>query len=139
MGAVTKRILVVDDDITERVMTASELNRDGYQVLMAEDGEHAFEMALLFQPDLVITDDRMPRCCGMQLIQRLNDDPRMAHIPVILLVTQDVKPSSFTTRPSNVRQIISKPSPYLVSHAAAEALGVPDRSSQNRAKTLRIS
>jgi CheY-like chemotaxis protein len=139
MRGTPKRILVVDDDITERVMLAAELRRDGYEVIVAEDGEHALEMALLHKLDLVITDDRMPRGSGLQLIARMNDDPRLAAVPVILMTTQDVKPSSFPNRPSNVRHVVSKPSPYLVCHVAAEVMGVPDRSSENRAATQRIS
>src|SRR5262245_60522864 len=71
-------ILVVDDDALTREMLKIILEKAGYKVLLAEDGETAFEMTTAARPDLVITDGLLPKMHGFMLsktIKSLDNPP----------------------------------------------------------------
>ena len=55
-GAVRPRILVADDDPVAARFVATLLAEKGYEVLVAADGEHAFEIATRLRPDLIVSD-----------------------------------------------------------------------------------
>jgi two-component system response regulator AtoC len=66
-----RRILVVDDEENLRLVLRTFLKRQGYQVEVAENGEAALAMVESFGPDLVLTDVRMPRMGGLDLLSTL--------------------------------------------------------------------
>ncbi len=76
-------ILIVDDDWMSRELLQAHL--DGYQVMMANNGEKALQMAATHQPDLVIADVRMPGISGYEFCARLRADETIQHIPVLIL------------------------------------------------------
>ncbi|HWW02907.1 MAG TPA: response regulator [Candidatus Acidoferrum sp.] len=78
----SKRILVVDDDLSIRRSCARVLSCSGYQTETAEDGAAAWEALQDNDYDLLITDNRMPRVSGVELVKKV----RSAHmrLPVIL-------------------------------------------------------
>ena len=49
------------------------------------DGSEAFDLAISFDPDVVVSDVVMPEVGGLELCRRLKDDPRTAYIPVLLI------------------------------------------------------
>ena len=65
-----KQILVVDDEPNLRRVLAAQLSRDGYDVHTADDGEQALAVLGENHIDLVITDLRMPKMDGMELLRR---------------------------------------------------------------------
>jgi two-component system OmpR family response regulator len=77
-----RRILVVDDDVYVRQMSADVLTLSGYQVDVAEDGEAGWEALNTSPYDLLITDNNMPKVSGLELVQKVRS-ARMA-LPVIL-------------------------------------------------------
>jgi two-component system, OmpR family, alkaline phosphatase synthesis response regulator PhoP len=81
-AALSNRILVVDDDIDLRLLSAEVLFRSGYQVDTAEDGETGWEALQARNYDLLITDNKMPKVSGVELVRKLRS-ARMA-LPVIL-------------------------------------------------------
>jgi two-component system cell cycle response regulator len=76
-------ILVVDDDWMSRELLQAHL--DGYEVMMANNGEKALQMAALRPPDLVIVDVRMPGISGYEFCARLRADEAINHVPVLML------------------------------------------------------
>ena len=66
-----RRILVVDDEENLRVVLRAFLKRHGYEVEVAENGEVALEMVGRFGPDVILTDVRMPRMGGLDLLTTL--------------------------------------------------------------------
>lgn len=76
-------ILIVDDDWMSRELLQAHL--DGYQVMMANNGEKALQMAVTQPPDLVIVDVRMPGISGYEFCSRLRADAAIQHIPVMIL------------------------------------------------------
>ncbi len=78
-----KQILVVDDEANLRKVLVAQLGRDGYDVHSAEDGEAALAFLKEHHIDLVITDLRMPKVDGMELLRAaLRDDPTR---PVVMM------------------------------------------------------
>ena len=64
-----KQILVVDDEPNLRRVLSAQLERDGYDVHMAEDGQRGLDLLRDNHIDLVITDLRMPKVDGMELLR----------------------------------------------------------------------
>ena len=79
------RILVADDDAWILHMVTTVLEKRGYVVETACDGEQALEKAVLDPPDLVITDVMMPKMDGWRLVKALRARPEFAFVPVIFL------------------------------------------------------
>jgi len=77
-----KKILVVEDEESQRILYDEELSEMGYEVRLATNGEEALQMARKERPDLVILDIMMPGMSGLETLRELlNDDPR---VPVII-------------------------------------------------------
>lgn len=68
------RILIVDDEASMRELLERLLTKEGYDVLPAADGEEALELAIDTRPDIVLTDLKMPRMGGMELLQGLAEE-----------------------------------------------------------------
>ena len=78
-------ILLVDDDPNILCPLQFLLERDGYRVVTAQNGEAALAAAALASPNLVVTDWMMPRLDGVGLCRRLRDDATTADIPVVMM------------------------------------------------------
>ena len=85
------RVLIVDDDRKIVDLLGELLELEGYQIATASDGSEAFDLAISFDPDLVVSDVVMPVLGGLELCRRLKDDFRTAFIPVLLI--SGVRPS----------------------------------------------
>src|SRR2546430_4126987 len=68
------RILVADDTPANVRMLETRLSRDGYEVLVARDGEEALAIAREAQPDLILLDIMMPKLAGLEVCRRLKRD-----------------------------------------------------------------
>jgi CheY-like chemotaxis protein len=79
-----KTVLVVDDDISIRLMMQKLLESAGYRVITGEEGQSAIEAALDHRPDLVITDMDMPVTDGFKTIQMFHRDSEF-QAPVIVV------------------------------------------------------
>jgi nitrogen regulation protein NR(I) len=79
-----KQILVVDDELNLRRVLRAQLERDGYDVHTAEDGEQALSLLREHHIDLVITDLRMPKLDGMELLRRI---AAMEDAPPVVMIT----------------------------------------------------
>ncbi|HQY61249.1 MAG TPA: sigma-54 dependent transcriptional regulator, partial [Polyangiaceae bacterium] len=114
-----KQVLIVDDEPNLRKILAAQLSRDGYDVLLAEDGEEGLATLREHHIDLMITDLRMPRVDGMTLLREaLREDP---DLPVVMITAhgtvdtavEALKTGAFDylTKPfdkDEVRQIVAK-------------------------------
>jgi len=80
-----KKILIADDKATSRELLRTVLERQGYDVLEAADGEEALQKALAELPDLILLDLQMPRRTGYEVLSELRKNPRHAALPIIAL------------------------------------------------------
>jgi CheY-like chemotaxis protein len=79
------RILVVDDDAWILRMVTTVLEKRGYEIFVARDGEEGLAKAHDVQPDLIVTDVMMPKMDGWALVKQLRSSPLLAFVPVIFL------------------------------------------------------
>jgi DNA-binding response OmpR family regulator len=81
-------VLVADDDPDILSLVTLRLERDGYEVIGAPDGERAVEEALERTPDLALIDVSMPKLDGYEVTQRLRQHEPTNAIPIILLTAR---------------------------------------------------
>lgn len=79
------RILVVDDEPAIVRLMEYVLERHGYIVQTAADGEEALRVVGAFQPQLIVLDVMMPRKDGYTVAEAIRADPALAAIPIIML------------------------------------------------------
>ena len=78
-------ILVADHDGDVRELVVFRLERAGYRVVTAADGQEAVEVALERSPDVCVIDVMMPKLDGYQVTERLRSSPGLAEVPIVLL------------------------------------------------------
>ena len=79
------KILLVEDNSTNRVMLSRRLLRRGYEVVMAIDGESGLTLAESEAPDLILMDMSLPILDGWEVTRRLKAAPHTRRIPIIAL------------------------------------------------------
>lgn len=84
-----KRVLVVDDSLTVREVERRLLENKGYEVEIAVDGMDGWNAVRNGDFDLVISDVDMPRMHGIEFVSRIKNDPRLKHIPVMIVSYKD--------------------------------------------------
>ncbi len=94
--AEAKKILVAEDDEVARQLLCLTLERQGFEVLTAEDGLKAYDLALSLRPDLIITDVSMPGADGAHLVRRVRDTEGMATTPIIVTTGFGTGSATFT-------------------------------------------
>jgi DNA-binding response OmpR family regulator len=78
-------VLCADDDADIRALLTIRLERAGFRVAQAADGEQALSLARELSPDVLVLDVMMPRLSGTEVLLALRDDEATAAIPVVLL------------------------------------------------------
>jgi len=79
------RVLFVEDDPTVAQMYRLKLELDGYQVIMAKDGEEGLRLAREVDPDIVFLDIRLPKVDGFSVLEGLRAADRTRNVPVVIL------------------------------------------------------
>ncbi|HEY4025101.1 MAG TPA: response regulator [Candidatus Dormibacteraeota bacterium] len=79
------RVLLIEDDGTLAQMYRTKLERDGYTVQVAGDGEEALRLIAEHLPDLIFLDIRLPRMDGLTFLERLRETDRTQNIPVVIV------------------------------------------------------
>ncbi|WP_455209375.1 Hpt domain-containing protein [Kaarinaea lacus] len=81
-------VLIVDDSITVRKVTQRLLTRHKYEPITAKDGMDALTVMLEQIPDIILLDVEMPRMDGYELATAVRSDPRLKHIPIIMITSR---------------------------------------------------
>ncbi len=112
------RILVADDEPDLLIIIREALEREGFVVETAPDGEQALARIKANAPDIAILDWRMPLMDGFQVCRKLREDPVFEHLPVILLsasATRDSKveglnigADDFLTKPVDLLELMAR-------------------------------
>jgi two-component system, NtrC family, response regulator AtoC len=122
-----KQILVVDDEPNLRRVLSAQLERDGYEVHAAEDGEQALAILKEHHIDLVITDLRMPRIDGMELLRRAQKLD--AELPVVMITAHGTVDNAVEALKTGAFDYLTKPFDQLeVRTIVAKALRTRDLS-----------
>jgi two-component system alkaline phosphatase synthesis response regulator PhoP len=120
---IQKKILVVDDepDLVETVRYPLEM--EGYQVLVAYNGEEGLNQARKDSPDLIILDLMLPKLDGYKVCRLLKFDERYKHIPILMLTAKtqekdrllgkETGADEYMTKPFDIDQLLEKVKSYL--------------------------
>ncbi|MBI5838228.1 MAG: response regulator [Candidatus Eisenbacteria bacterium] len=103
------RILVVEDDDTLRNLLRLNLQKEGYEVVGAQDGASGLEEARKHLPDLVLLDKMMPGMDGHEVLRQLRASRRTRYIPVILLTALNRTQDRLDGLDAGANDFISKP------------------------------
>ncbi|MGE0268385.1 MAG: response regulator [Candidatus Omnitrophota bacterium] len=93
-----KKILVIDDESTSVRLLQSRLELEGFDVIVARDGDVGLEKVQTECPDLVVLDVEMPRMNGYFFISELRKINERARLPVIVLSSHKENISAFTNK-----------------------------------------
>src|SRR4029078_6411638 len=104
-----KHILLVDDSKTELHFLSDLLEKRGYRVRTAENGEEAMRRLAEETPDLILMDVVMPGQNGFQLTRAITRDPRFANVPVIMCTSKNQENDKVWGMRQGARDYIVKP------------------------------
>ncbi|HUX65266.1 Hpt domain-containing protein [Sulfuricella sp.] len=106
---VAPTIMVVDDSLTVRKITARLLAKEGYQVVTARDGVDALQHLQEIVPDVMLVDIEMPRMDGFELTKNVRSDPQTAHIPIIIITSRTAEKHRNYAMELGVNAYLGKP------------------------------
>jgi DNA-binding response OmpR family regulator len=116
-------VLIADDDVDIVRFVALNLRLEGFEVVVANDGQDALDKALDVRPSLIVLDTMMPRLDGYQVCSRLRDERPDARVPVIMLTAKSLaadRAMAFTagaddwvTKPFDPADLVSKVKHHL--------------------------
>ncbi len=104
------RVLVVDDDPSAVELIAVHLQSMGSQVIRAYGGREAIAAARQELPDLIVLDLMMPEVTGFDVVDALNDDPRSAGIPIVVVTAKQITSEDHAMLNGDVATIMEKSS-----------------------------
>ncbi len=102
-------VLIVDDSPTERHVLRTMLEKNGFEVSVAESGEEGIESAKVVKPDVILMDVVMPGLNGFQATRQLQKDVATKSIPVIIVTTKDQETDRVWGLRQGAREYIVKP------------------------------
>ena len=105
----TKRILVLDDDLHMVHIVSYKLRQQGYEVLTAHNGRDGYQLACKEKFDLVVTDFQMPIMSGFEMAIKLRENPDTSELPLIMLTARGHKISPSELAKTNIRTLMAKP------------------------------
>jgi DNA-binding response OmpR family regulator len=122
-------VLIADDDRDIVRFVALNLRLEGFEVVVANDGQDALDMALDVGPSLILLDTMMPRMDGYEVCSRLRDQRPDDQIPVIMLTAKSMEADrsmaytvgadDWVTKPFDPAVLVSKVKDHLRDQGAA--------------------
>mgnify|MGYP006292660607 CR=1 FL=1 len=113
-----QKILIVDDDLKTLRLVGLVLDRNGYEVTVAQSGRQALEKVRTETPDMVVLDIMMPDVDGYELTRRLRDNPDTADLPILLFTGKaqvedkvagfEAGADDYVTKPIHPDELISR-------------------------------
>jgi len=103
------RILVVDDVATNRLILKAKLSSAYFDVVLAECGQQALNLAKTAQPDIILLDVMMPDMDGYQVCTILKNTPETAHIPVVMVTAMGAPEERIRGLDAGADDFLSKP------------------------------
>jgi twitching motility two-component system response regulator PilH len=104
-----QKILIVDDSPTERYYLTSILERNGFTVATAENGDDAMAKIKADRPELILMDVVMPGANGFQVTRAIAKDPELADVPIIICSTKNQETDRIWGLRQGARDYLVKP------------------------------
>src|SRR5437667_11221012 len=102
-------ILLVEDDEDTRYLMRLELERRGYRLIEAEDGEKAVALSQKEHPDIILMDISLPRMDGLEATKQIRNHDRMHAIPVVAVTAHQESDCREPATPSVFDAYVTKP------------------------------
>jgi DNA-binding response OmpR family regulator len=87
-GFMAKKVLIADDEPNIVATLQFLMERNGYEVQVAQDGDAALALTASFQPDLILLDVMMPRKSGFEVCQKVRENDAWSHVKIIMLTAK---------------------------------------------------
>ncbi len=111
-------ILIADDDAQLVELVQAYLEKEGFSVMVAADGESALERVARERPDLVVLDIMMPKLDGWAVCRHLREDPATLTIPIVMLTSRaeemdrvlglELGADDYVTKPFSPRELVAR-------------------------------
>ena len=129
MDSTGNLVLIADDDVDIVRFVALNLRLEGFEVVVANDGQDALDMALDVGPSLILLDTMMPRMDGYEVCSRLRHQRPDSPVPVIMLTAKSMEADrsmaytagadDWVTKPFDPAVLVSKVKDHLRAREAA--------------------
>jgi DNA-binding response OmpR family regulator len=129
-----KRVLVVEDDPSIAIGLRINLEREGYEVLLAEDGERALDLARGSAPDLVVLDVMLPKRNGLEVLHALRAEGRS--MPIIILSAKagemdkvaglELGAEDYVAKPFSLAELLARVRAALRRAGVGQGAGAPE-------------
>ncbi|MDI3514869.1 MAG: response regulator transcription factor [Gammaproteobacteria bacterium] len=113
-----KKVLIADDEQNIVISLEFLMKREGYEVLLANDGDEAIQRIRADQPDLVLLDVMMPKKSGFEVCQEVKADPALAAVRILMLTAKGrdtevakglaLGADAYMTKPFSTRELVDK-------------------------------
>jgi DNA-binding response OmpR family regulator len=103
------RILIIDDDVTITELMKALVKMEGHEPTTVNDSLQAMEVAQSVNPDLITLDLMMPGLTGFELCELMKNDPRFAHVPIVIVSARDDAESKEKARKAGATDYLTKP------------------------------
>ncbi|MFN8459616.1 MAG: response regulator [Anaerolineae bacterium] len=114
----SKRVLIVDDEVNIVISLEFLLEQAGYHVRVAHNGEEGLEKIATFEPDLVLLDVMMPRMNGFEVCSRVRENPAWQHIKIVMLTAKGreveitkglaLGANAYITKPFSTKELLAQ-------------------------------
>jgi len=114
----TKKILIADDEQNIVISIEFLLRREGFEVVVACDGEEALAKARAERPDLILLDVMMPKMNGFDVCQALRADPELAAMRILMLTAKGretevskglgLGADAYMTKPFSTKELVAQ-------------------------------
>ncbi len=104
-----KKVLIVDDSPTERLILKEHTQSLGFEIFEAENGEEGVEKANAVKPDVILMDVVMPGLNGFQATREISKNDELAHIPVIMCTTKNAETDKLWGKRQGASEYLVKP------------------------------
>jgi two-component system cell cycle response regulator len=105
----SRRILIVDDLATNRIILKVKLNAACHETIQASDGTSALKMARDEQPKLILLDLMLPDISGIEVCRRLRADPLTQHIPIVIITASADREKRLLALQAGADEFLVKP------------------------------
>ncbi len=109
VGGEGTKVVVAEDENINRLFVKRILQKGGYEVFEAKEGETALALIYKELPDMVILDLKLPKRDGLSIVRELFESPRTANIPILIISGRSAEEIEKEELPQNVTGFVSKP------------------------------